>query len=415
MNKYFTLKETVFEVTTRYPELIDLFADHGFENLRNNLLRKTLGKSISVETALKSKGFDLQLFEQKMVDYIELKKTETAPASTAREEAQEVSPEAVKLAGVLPCPIRLQFLEHLDGWLKQQGTPISYDLQAASMGLDRIQEEIEASTDESNLADVYLSAGYNLFFDRKLMGRYKERGVFTDLTGVNQLNAHFDNNKIDLKDPLHQYSIIGVVPAIFMVNTELLGDRPFPESWADLMHPEFENTMALPVRDLDLFNAVLLGIYKKYGADGVAKLGRGLMASMHPAEMVKTGGRKQQEPTPIITVMPYFFTWMAKTDGPMQAVWPKDGAIISPIFLLSKANSREKTQPLIDFLSSKEVGQVLAADGKFPSTHPEVDNQLDAEKTFLWPGWDFINNHDIGALLKETEDIFYNRKGDDNV
>ncbi len=408
MNPYFSLSDKVFDVTERYPELIDLLAANGFENLRNDMMRKTIGKTISIETALRSKHFDPAAFERQMVETIAQQKPSL---SAGLGEARQNDPSGeLKLAGVLPCPIRVQLLEKLDGWLGRQKTKVNYELQAASMGLDWLREQFLSDGDASALADVYLSAGFSLFFDQKLVERYMRQGVFADLTGMQRLNRCFDNDAVDLKDPRHQYSIIGVVPAIFMVNTDLLGNRPCPESWADLMRPEFENTIALPMQDLDLFNAVLLGIYSKYGAEGVSKLGRGLLTSMHPAQMIKSAGRKQ-DGAPVITVMPYFFSWMAKEGGPMRAIWPGDGAIVSPIFLLTKADSREKSQPLVDFLSSKEMGEVLSANGKFPSTHPEVDNGLSPQQTFLWPGWDYIHSHDIGALLAKTERIFFDAAG----
>ncbi|MGI5899126.1 MAG: DUF1858 domain-containing protein [Christensenellales bacterium] len=71
MNKYFSLEEKVFDVTERHPQLIEFLADNGFENLRNAVMRKMMGRTISVETALKSKGLDPQLFEEKMVRFLE--------------------------------------------------------------------------------------------------------------------------------------------------------------------------------------------------------------------------------------------------------------------------------------------------------------------------------------------------------
>lgn len=407
MNKYFSLSDKVYDVTEQYPELIDLFAANGFENLKNEAMRKTVGKSISVEAALKSKRIDLQIFEQKMVDVIEQNNPEL---STGLADTRKENPGGeLKIAGVLPCPIRVQLLEKLDNWLSSQDTKVSYQLQAASMGLDWIRDQMTG--DEDALADVYLSAGFSLFFDRSVMGHHLDNGVFSDLTGAEHFNSCFDNDAIDLKDPKGQYTIIGVVPAVFMVNTELLGDRPFPESWADLLKPEFEDTVALPMQDLDLFNAVLLSIYNEYGNDGLRKLGRSLLLSMHPAQMVKSGAKKQQSNAPVITVMPYFFTRMTRENSPMRPVWPKDGAIISPIFLITKTASKEKSQPLVDFLFSREMGGILSASGKFPSTHPEVDNGLSPDQTFMWPGWDFINNNDIGQLLKETEAVFFDTAG----
>lgn len=409
MNKYFSLSDKIYDVTQRYPELIDLLVANGFDNFKNETMLKTIGKSISIEAALKSKHFDLQVFEQKMVDVIEQNNPElsTGLADTRKENQKG----ELNIAGVLPCPIRVQLLEKLDNWLSNQDTKVSYQLQAASMGLDWLREQMTESTDATGLSDIYLSAGFSLFFDRSVMERHLNNGVFADLTGAKRINPCFDNDNIDLKDPKGQYTIIGVVPAVFMVNTDVLGDRPFPESWEDLLKPEFEDTVALPMQDLDLFNAVLLSIYKEYGEEGVKKLGKSLLRSMHPAQMVKSDGKKQQDSAPVVTVMPYFFTLMTRENSPMRAVWPKEGAIISPIFLITKEASKEKSQPLVDFLYSKDMGGILSASGKFPSTHPEVDNGLSKEQTFLWPGWDFIHNNDIGALVKETEDMFFDTAG----
>lgn len=407
MNPYFSLSDKVYNITEKYPELIDLLASNGFENLRNEMMRKTLGKTISLETALLSKKIDSTLFEKQMIEMIERSRPSL---STGLGEAKQIGGGEIKVEGVLPCPIRVPLLEKLEQWLLNQPIAIDYDLKAASMGVDWIKERLLSAEDDSVLSDVFLSAGFDLFFDKNLMGKFKDSNVFEDISGLTSLNPDFDNEYLDLKDPKGQYSVIGVVPAIFMVNTALLGDRPFPKSWEDLLKPEFENTIALPMKDLDLFNAILLNIYKNYGAEGLRKLGKGLLTSMHPAQMVKSHVKKQDNATPVITVMPYFFTKMIGDNSPFTPVWPEDGAIISPIFLLTKAKTKEKTKPFVDFLFSKEVGELMSASGKFPSTHPKVDNQLTSEQSFMWLGWDFINSHDIGSLLIETEKMFYDAK-----
>lgn len=404
MNPYFSMSDKVYDVTNKYPELIELFANRGFENLRNETMRKLLGRTITIEAALKMKKIDREAFEEEMIQTIEHANPDIL---SGLERAKVVNATSdVRLTGILPCPIRIQMVEKLDQWIASQSQVIDYDLQAASMGVDWLEEKVLSAKDAGELEDVYLSAGYGFFFDKDGIGKYQEDDVFGDLTGIKHFNADFDNDYIDLKDPKKRYNIVGVVPAIFMVNTELLGDLPMPKSWRDLLKPEYEGTMAIPMGDLDLFNAILLGIYKEYGAEGVAALGRGAIKSMHPAQMIKTGSRKRAD-TPIITIMPYFFSFMNKDNGPMKAVWPEDGAIISPIFFLTKQEKKENLKPLVDFLFSKEMGSVLSADGKFPSTHPDCDNALSSDKKFLWPGWDFIYSHDIKQVLKETEHIFY--------
>lgn len=391
MNHYFSLSDKLFDLTEQFPETIEVLAQLGFEAVKNDAMRKTLGKAISLEMALKSKGLDV---------------AQTEEALCAAIEQARPSEDALRVEGVLPCPIRIQITERLDQWIREHDIPVNASLQAASMGLDHIEERVRNAKSVDDLADLYLSAGFGLFFDRKLLGGYCDAGTFADMTGIDHMNSFFENDKIKLKDPRNQYSILGVVPAVFMVNESLLGDRPCPRSWKDLFAPEFANSVALPVRDLDLFNALLLGLYQAYGEEGVKAMGRSLLQSMHPAQMVKTG-KKTLGNAPVVTVMPYFFTLMAGEDSKLTPIWPEDGAVISPIFLLAKASAAEKARPFAQFLGSKEMGQVFAEGGKFPSTHPEVDNHLSSDKTFLWPGWDFIYSHDIGTLLPQLETMFF--------
>lgn len=392
MNPYFSLTDKVYDITEKYPELIDPLVSMGYESLKNDALRKLMGRSISLEMALKTRHLDLKKTEQTLVEVI-------------RRTCED--PDALRVTGVLPCPIRIQLTEKLNNWIEKHHANVSCDLQAASMGLDHIEEQVKNSKSADDLADIYLSAGFGLFFDRSLLGHYSDADVFADLTGLKTLNSCFENEHLQLKDPKGQYSILAAVPAVFMVNESLLNGRAFPKSWKDLLSPEFEDSIAMPVRDLDLFNALLLGIYSRYGEDGVRALGRNLMSSMHPAEMVKTGAKSKKLSGPAVTVMPYFFTLMNRENNALTPVCPSDGAVLSPIFLLSKASSAEKSQEFISYLASKEMGEVFCAGGKFPSAHPDVNNGLSPDQTFLWPGWDFIYSHDIGSLLKETERMFF--------
>lgn len=417
MSQYFENTDTIFNITEKYPDTIALFVANGFENLANEFMRKTLGKTISLEMALSMRKINQEEFIKKLEESIDQNHLEsfTGLYAMKKEDGGDICIE-----GVLPCPIRLPLLENFQSWLESQKDnlkfSVDYDLQSASMGLDNIKSKVKASEGNADLlADLYLSAGFDLFFDKKLMGGYRDLGIFEDITGIDQINGDFDNDSISLKDPKNQYSIIGIVPAVFMVNTSVLGDRQMPESWEDLMKPEFENSISLPMRDLDMFNAFLLHIYRYYNAEGVEKMGRNLLRSMHPAQMVKSHIQKGQNTIPAITVTPYFFASMVDKKSPLRPVWPKDGAIISPIFLLSKAKNKEKVKPFVDFLYSKEVGEILSSNGKFPSTNPNVDNHLDKDKKFMWLGWDYIHTHDIGELITHTEKLFYNAARKENL
>lgn len=401
-NKYFDMKDTVYDVTEKYKEAKDLLISLGFTTIEDENKRKTIARAINLETALKSKKINPETFEERLVDLIE-NNIEVDLTSGIKESEEKAD---VKILGVLPCPVKNPLLEELNKWYesKEDDVVIDYELKPASMGVDWLKEDIQNGKIADDLSDIFMSAGFDLFFDKELMGKFKKQHVFEDFTGFDSYNKDFNNDNINLKDPDNEYSMLGVVPAVFLVNKEELGERAMPKSWKDILDGDFENSVSLPIGDFDLFNAILLNIYKNYGEEGVRKLGKTLKKSMHPSEMVKSHSKRTGKP--IVTIMPFFFTRLAKGNSPMTPVWPEDGAIISPIFMLTKKDKKDKMQPVVDFLASKEVGEILSHNGKFPSVNPNVDNRIPSENKYMWLGWDYINNNDIGSLIKKCEVIF---------
>ncbi len=51
----------------------------------------------------------------------------------------------------------------------------------------------------------------------------------------------------------------------------------------------------------------------------------------------------------------------------------------------------------------------MSSNGKFPSTNPDIDNDLKESEKFMWLGWDYIRDHDIGGLIDKCENIFHGR------
>lgn len=386
--------DTLLTITDRWPDTVPVFVSQGFPQLADEAKRKAFGGAISLRQAISLKKLDLDQF-------VELLEATVADDEQAAKNADGVDP--LRVMGLLPCPVRIPleegFAEFKDAYQERTGRPIEAELQAASVGAAWMDEHVNSIDDPESFPDLFISAGFETFFDPKGIGKF--RSAFADRTPYTEFNKDFAD--LGLKDPEGRYAIIAVVPAVFLVNTNELGDDAMPRTWEDLLDPRFEQRVSLPVGDFDLFSGILLDIRRRYGDDGVRKLGRSLSESLHPAQMVKVGARPK---SPLVTIMPYFFTRMAQPGSPMQAVWPEDGAIISPIFLLAKASGGEELQPVIDFFSSKEVAEILAVKGLFPSTHPEVDNGLNDGQTFSWLGWDWIEKMDIAAEIEACQRLF---------
>ncbi len=238
--------------------------------------RGKIGKTLTLKNALLFKKLNQETFGDLLTETIS-RERDKGYLDQGSQIDKEKS-DTLKIEGLLPCPVRIPLTESLEGFIEQykkkNNYEIQYELKAASMGLDWLTESLANEENEKNLSDLFISAGFDLFFDEKLMGKFKKRGVFKDMTGISRLNPMFDNKYIDLKDPRGHYSIISVVPAVFLINKNELNGRKMPQSWEDLLSPEFEKSVSLPIGDFDLFNAILLNIYKKYGEEAVDKTGK---------------------------------------------------------------------------------------------------------------------------------------------
>jgi len=384
----------VGEVLAKHKELIHVFESKGFKGLDKEMILKQVGK-FTVETLLKNKKLNVEVFVELLNESLDSNNIDI----TLQE--REYVEGKTNIVGLLPCPVRIPLLEAFGQY--EDVKEVNYDLRAASEGLDWLKDEVRGVEFEDGLADVYISAGFDLFFEEDLMKKFKDIGTFKDYTKIDY-NTDFENDYMSLKDPSNEYSMLGVVPAVFMVNTKELGERPMPKTWSDILDPMYEGSISLPVSDFDLFNAILIHLYKEFGPEACVKLGKSLVQSMHPTQMIKSD-KKNARVKPAISIMPYFFTRMALPGSVLKAVWPEDGAIISPIFMLTKASKAAEVEPIAKMFASKEVGEILSHKGLFPSVRSDIDNKLVNNK-FKWIGWDYINNNDIGAILAECMDLF---------
>ncbi|MFO7577267.1 MAG: ABC transporter substrate-binding protein [Pelovirga sp.] len=393
---------TIQEVLDNWPETLDVFVANGFESFRNEQQRKAVAPFLRLERAARMRNYDLESFLDLLRERIALQANQVDVTMKKTEHSNS----DITVAGLLPCPVRLPLLEGFDafieGFTRQTGHKVSYKLEAASIGADWIADNIRGIEEAEKLPDIFISAGFETFFDQQTIGRFKDQGVFQDISPA-QVNSDFDG--LAIRDPKGDYSIVAAVAAVFMINHDVRGDLPIPRRWTDLLEPEFAQQVALPVGDFDLFNAILLALYKDHGEEGIKKLGRSMLKSMHPSEMVKNA-KRVSEAKPYVTIMPFFFTKMARMVKGLEIIWPEDGAIVSPIFMLTKRASLATTRPIAEFLCGRDVGEILSHKGLFPSLHPEVDNKMDFDHPWKWIGWDYIYQQDIGRLIHSTNALF---------
>ncbi len=400
---------TLFDITEKFPETIDVFVANGYEHVGDEKKRTTNGKMVTLGQAVQMKGKDLGAFTALLDNSVKENRTkEDVTLAMAADESQIFPTEGdIKVAGLLPCPVRIPMLEAFDNLSQkitaETGKTIGVRLAAASVGADALEAGMQYISDESDLPDIFLSAGFEAFFDRKNMARFKDRSVFVDRSW----SRHNDMMEpYGLKDPDGHYALLAVVPAVFLVDkTQLEEGEDVPRTWKEILGPRFKNKIAMPVGDFDLFNGILLTIWKEFGDEGVEAIGRNLLEGMHPSQVAGRFAPKGGK-GPMVSVIPFFFSKMAQFNPDAEIVWPEDGAVVSPIFMLLKNSAPEEAGRIADFFASKEVGEILSHRGLFPSCHPEVVNQVPEKAPLMWLGWDFIKQNDLGELIPRVNDIF---------
>jgi ABC-type Fe3+ transport system substrate-binding protein len=400
---------TLFDLTERHPETIPVFVDNGFAHVGDESKRTKQGRLVTLGQALAMKGRDFDAFKGQLEAAVaEARAGEDITLQAADDDSRMFpSHGEIRVAGLLPCPVRIPLLEAFEtarcAVEAKHGVTVGHRLAAASVGLDVVEKEMARIRTRADLPHLFLSAGFESFFDHRNLARFKDAGVFIDRS-PRATNACFDG--LQLKDPDGHFSMIGVVPAVFLVDKQQLADgEPVPRTWADLLSPRMARRIALPVGDFDLFNGILLTLWKHFGDEGVRALSRNLLKSLHPSQ---AAGRFKAErgEVPTVSVIPYFFSRMAKLNPNVEVVWPQDGAIISPIFLLEQADAPAGTRELAEFFLSREAGEVLSHRGLFPSLHPDVVNELPDPAPWLWLGWDFVREHDLGERIPRMLELF---------
>lgn len=385
---------TLGEIVSKYPITVNIFKSkniNGFDDPSKSIIFNKL----SLEITAKTKKINLDI----LLDTLNTAITDiSTDISTEKRDYKE---NGIDTLGLLPCPIRLPLLEAFKNFdINNPEVNLNYDLKAASSGSEWMKEFIETD-DIEKIPDIFLSTGFELFFSNNIKNKLKNKKLFKDNTGLTDYNKIFNN--LELKDPYGNYAMVGVVPAVMLINKEELKGRKIPDTWEDLLNPEFEKSISIPLGDLDLYNAVIVTLHSKFGDAGIEKLKNNFLINLHPSQMIKADKLKTNKPA--VTIIPYFFTKMLPKNSGMTMHWPKDGAVLSPIFMLVKNDDdNKKLEKTAKFLSSKETGNILAKQGYFPSIHPEVDNNM-KDKNFIWAGWEYLYNNDIDSIIKKCTKI----------
>src|SRR5690554_4124399 len=224
---------TLFELTELYPETIDVLVASGFRRMTDPALRERFGSSITVEAAAHARGLEPDELLARFQAVVNGAADGTDAVVGVGPGRSLSSKRTIRVMALVPSPIKVPMTNVLDSFSEkftaETGITVDYNLQAAYTGTDWMEEDIPDDPSPEEVPEIFLSAGFRLFFTDPRFLSLRKNGAFADRTGWKGLNEFGVAN--GLADPEGKYSVIGVVPAVFMVNRDLLGDRPVPRTW----------------------------------------------------------------------------------------------------------------------------------------------------------------------------------------
>jgi len=385
-------EQSLFEIIKNFPETLEVFELFWFKQIVDEKKLNTIWKNITLEQATAMKSINL-------VDFIDRLEEKIEELRIEKEEKNKLT-----LVWLLPCPVKHPLLDALNTFMidykKKTGLDIVYDLKPATEWAAWIEKNIKSSKCLDDIPDIFISAWFETFFDKNTIGQFRKQWDLMKIEKYKTINSSF--NWIKISDPKSNYQLLWVVPAIFMIDKNVIWDIEPPKTREDLLDKRFENKISIPVWDFEIFNVLLLNIFKLFWNDWIKKLSRNVVIALHPVEWVK----QKSKIKPAVTIMPYFFTKMVWPNSSMQPYWPDDGAIISPIYLLWKQSKKDIIKPVTDFFMQDSTSEIMMQKGAFPTLNPKLDNKLEKWRKFLWLWWDYIEENNLTILINKCVKIY---------
>jgi ABC-type Fe3+ transport system substrate-binding protein len=244
--------------------------------------------------------------------------------------------------------------------------------------------------------------GFGNFFRQSFLGGLAAQGHFQSVSVEGSPSVPAEQ----FRDPQADFTIYGLYPYVIMVDHTKLGTLPVPAGWEDLLAPEYADQIIAVGSSSKVSELLLLTLYKKFGDEGIIRLAANIKDGWHGRVMVKTvQNPEEQSDGAAVYAIPWIFAQQCRELEHVSIIWPEDGALVNPLFLLTKESKLDQVQAVTDFITGKSIAEQATA-LHFVMLHPEVDPGLPAAATFNWLGWDFIRGNDLEQLKTHVQTVF---------
>ena len=379
-----------------------MFLSNGFKADTKEELVESLGKDIMLQTVLKVRDMNLELFLELL--------NESLDNSGEEEHFNDnyyYSDKALNFLGTAICPLRKTFEENLadtlDKYKKETGNVLNCYLHGGH-GDESHYDNIWSEKDIEKFPDIILSKGFDELYGKEFIDNLVSKGYFRSVN-----SRDIDEKFIEARCLDEDFTMYGAFLDVLLVDKNKLGDLPLPKTWDDLLNPIYEKNIVTMKKNKEVSTAVLLYIYKEHGIEGVEKFARNVKTVEDGPKVAKLAGTNNPG-SAAIYIAPRIFAKSCVKEG-LDLVIPQDGAMIYPFSMLVKKGKEKQLKVLIDFVMDDYGSDLLNSHAL--SLSPNLDNKDLEDFDLKWLGWDFIKSNDMFKLEEELIEVFnkiYNKK-----
>lgn len=316
---------------------------------------------------------------------------------------QSIPTKSINFFGTVDGPLKRNFKGIVDKMLNKHKKIYNFNYIIPEVSAEQDDYKYIWQTDDINeFPDVCISGGFANFFKKDFVNKFVNRGYFQS-ENIYDINKDFiDTNCVD---PEGIYTMYGANPFVMLIDKSELGNLPVPKRWSDLLKPCYKNKIIISGSSREKVYYLLPSyIHKEHGYEGVKRLAKNLKDVRNTAKMARNAGSNNDNKAAI-----YVMTWLFAKSCPntdcTEIVWPEDGAIISPLLMISKKARTKQIDVFTKILMSEEFGR-KSAELFCPVINPRVNNNLPHNSKLKWIGWDYLRNNNINVLKKDFQNIF---------
>lgn len=386
------------DLLNTYPETRQVFEAHNLGQLVSRETLTAIGPFLTLKTALSNHGISPLSFLTIIEDTVSSKAPLEAP-----DHLEKNAPGPANLLALMTCGLKFPFAKAMAAFIndleQQEGRQVTYSVVSNLNHEHSYYPYVNHIKKVDDLPDIIVSSDFNAFFYHRFYNDFIATGHFEDVMNQppNDIFA-----AAGIADPRRQYTILCVNPLIIVADLEKVAGRPLPNCWTDLLDPIWYRDITLRGNENFFCHAVLLPFYKEHGDAAMEALAKNVFDGRHPAQMVKSAGNGRSA---ALYVMPYFFSRKIPETKSITRIWPRDGALASPVTLLVKKEKRDALKPITDYLVGAEMARIFET-AHFPSPHPSLQNPLSGHGRLKWLGWEYIHANDLEDINARIDSIF---------